>query len=91
VITSAVVIEFSIVDESVNDDVVLLSTIVVSSEDECIDELDVVSISRERIVDVTEFVLVSVLIDDRTSDGRVLVKIDIDVRSSFMEVVDENI
>jgi hypothetical protein len=75
VIRSSVVIEFSIIDVtalvgnvmlllSVNDDGVTISMVVVSSGDKCTDELTVLSISRERIVDVTEFIIVAVSIDD---------------------------
>jgi hypothetical protein len=75
VIRSSVVIEFFIIDVtalvenvmlllSVNDDGATISMVVVSSGDKCIDELTVLSISRERIVDVTEFIVVAVLIDD---------------------------
>jgi hypothetical protein len=70
-----VVIEFSIIDVSalvenvivlvsVNDVGVTISMLVVIVGDKCIDELRVLSMLRERIVDVTEFIVVAVSIDD---------------------------
>ncbi len=69
------VIEFSIIDVSalvenvivlvsVNDVGVTISMLVVIVGDKCIDELRVLSMLRERIVDVTEFIVVAVSIDD---------------------------
>jgi len=74
-ITSAVVFEVSIinvlvVDEnvivlvSVNDVGVIISMLVVIAGDKCTDELAVLSISRGRIVDVIEFIVVPVSIVD---------------------------
>jgi len=72
---------------SVNDEGVTKSTVVVISGDKCVDEICVLSMSRERILDVTEFIVVSVSIDDRASDDMVLLRADIYVRSLFPEVV----
>jgi hypothetical protein len=49
---------------SVNDDGVMISILVVTCGDDCIDELRVVSMLREGTVDVTEFIVVSMSIDE---------------------------
>jgi len=49
---------------SVKDDGVRTSLLVVRCGDECIDELRVLSMLREGTVDVTEFIVVSISIDE---------------------------
>jgi len=49
---------------SVNDDGATISMLVVSCGDDCIAELRVLSILRERTVDVREFLVVSISTDE---------------------------
>jgi hypothetical protein len=48
---------------SVNDDGVTTSMLAINCEDDCIDELRVLSISSGRAVDVIEFEVASISID----------------------------
>ncbi len=75
VITPSVVIAFSTIDVSAlvenvmvlvaaNDNGVTISVVVVSSGDKSTDDVRVLSIPSERIVDVKEFIVVSVSIDE---------------------------
>jgi hypothetical protein len=70
-----VVIEFSIIDVSalvenvmvlvsINNVGVTISMLVVIAGDEYTDELRVLSMLRERVVDVTEFIVVPLSVDD---------------------------
>ncbi len=69
------VIEFSIIDVSalvenvmvlvsINNVGVTISMLVVIAGDEYTDELRVLSMLRERVVDVTEFIVVPLSVDD---------------------------
>ncbi len=92
------VIEFLIIDVSkvgisvivlvyVNDDGVTISMLFILFEDKCTDKLTVLSISRERIVDVAVFIVEPVSMDDWTDDDKVKLAVNEDVEWTFAEVV----
>jgi len=95
------VIEFSFIDVavldknvavlvSVNNVGVTILMLVVPCGDDCMDEMKVGSTLRERTVDVTEFIVVSISTDEGICDDTVLLGRNIDVSSSF-EVVVNNV
>ncbi len=71
----------------VNDDGVTLFNSVASPVDKSIDEVRVLSIPRERAVDVAEGIVVPGSIDDKTADDMILLGVGMDVLSIIEEVV----